>query len=954
MSLYRFVKSLYKFKQRCPGSGSVYDRSGCSNGAYIYYNIYNMSDRCWWFLPWEIVDSSGFVRVVGDRVDSVLRGFVSGRLGSINVLGVDAAAGYGKSVAAVRLAVDLSYDGWLVIIGFHSHELGRKLFEYVLRYMFVKFNVRSVGRAVRIGPLVLPRVVYVGGMDRYCPFFNIVADRCDERDKTCHVVRYMLEKAGVPRHMWGKPVKFLIEHKILNAKQFCDICPLMRKKGRLRRIPKDYWPDSRSRFGPRILYTRDVADVVEKYLFSLMYSYDYRRRKYVRTCLSRYVKLIDPRVGVCPRRLLLKPIFSRRYKRKSDGKVVFYNFWLYHGGLVILAPYELALKVARIAYHVRKGKKILFIVDEADALLFKKGYVPVFPPVAFRREFELLRVYVEYLLWLFSNERVDYDVAYKKFREIVGKYIRRKDGFLVGLFNFVYNNRDRVDNSVTVLLKVFFRLVKHIYSDADLDDLLSYLNNDKVLDEVSRLLAGLVGELGRDGFSELWFLDDADYEALRFWNLLYVLSMGRQERIGIGIVGGNAEKLVRVRYRGVARIVNVDKKISPLLSLYLLNNSFVSIVLINNMLYYEYYPYLYKLFDLAGKGVRVVLLSASLGTYFVNIGDIVAEVADKTGAKFKVLTLLSVNDIYFVERGEKRVVVISSDVLRNVRVHRFLALLPRYVVKLYKSRFGRGISCIIDVVKKYRCVIVTQNKVTAKYLAHIVSSVIGGDIVGFDSGYYVKGRVLITWLRSKLNRGVNIQDIDPGFVPSVFVFVGTFMSSVQRVGVYLYNDPSDDGFVTFLLPFVDRVYFVSGIVDRFYGAEVLCWIEQFIGRALRVSRMFNVRVYVGLPSNVLRFGWSTYLLAVKHLPDRRDVEHAYAELCNKYIWLLKKLDDPELPDRYKRIFVKRLKKIEMMISDPRLLFEHDVYFSGLDLGLLKNIGLGYLVKQAAELLTSVV
>jgi len=52
----------------------------------------------------------------------------------------------------------------------------------------------------------------------------------------------------------------------------------MRKKGRLRPIPKDCWPDSRSRFGTHILYTQDVVDVVEKYLFPFIHSYDIVRK----------------------------------------------------------------------------------------------------------------------------------------------------------------------------------------------------------------------------------------------------------------------------------------------------------------------------------------------------------------------------------------------------------------------------------------------------------------------------------------------------------------------------------------------------------------------------------------------------------------------------------------------------------------------------------------------------
>ena len=296
--------------------------------------------RRWWFDPDSVVHGSGFVVKTGSDVYWLLKRFVNGELGKVHILGIDAPAGHGKSVAGVRLAVDLSYDGWLVIIAFHSHELGRKLFEYGLRYAFVRAGlIGKWHKKIKLDPLILPRIIYVGGMDRYCPFYNIVADGCRDNDKTCYVVRHMLKKAGVPEVMWGKSVKYLIEHKILNAKEFCNHCPFMRENGRLRQIPQDYWPDSRSWFGPRILYTKDVADLVEKYLFPLMYRYDSMRGGWRRKLLSRYIKMVDPRVGVCPRRLLLKPIFSKKHRRKSDDKVVFYNFWIYHGGMVVLAPF---------------------------------------------------------------------------------------------------------------------------------------------------------------------------------------------------------------------------------------------------------------------------------------------------------------------------------------------------------------------------------------------------------------------------------------------------------------------------------------------------------------------------------------------------------------------------------------------------------------------------------------
>lgn len=96
-----------------------------------------LKSRRWWLLPYEIIERSGFVVKFGEDVYRDLENFVLNN-NDVNVLAIDAAAGYGKSLAAVKLAVDLSYDGWLTVYGFHAHSLGVKLLEYGIRHGFVR------------------------------------------------------------------------------------------------------------------------------------------------------------------------------------------------------------------------------------------------------------------------------------------------------------------------------------------------------------------------------------------------------------------------------------------------------------------------------------------------------------------------------------------------------------------------------------------------------------------------------------------------------------------------------------------------------------------------------------------------------------------------------------------------------------------------------------------------
>ncbi|RLG83062.1 MAG: hypothetical protein DRO40_05795 [Thermoprotei archaeon] len=943
------VKSVYKFEKSSQRSSSSNSRFR-NVGASVYYNIYNMlwlRGSRWWLFPDEVVGSSYFVVDVGSDVYWLLRSFANGKLGDINVLGIDAAAGYGKSLAAIKLAVDLSYDGWLIIVAFHSHELGRKLFEYVLRYSFIKHNLvgKWYKKVVGLGPLVLPRVDYIGGMERYCPFFDVVADMCSSDDKSCNVVKWMLSKISVPPHMWGKSIKFLIEHKILNAKQFCDVCPLMKKKGRLRSIPKDYWPDKLSRFGSRILYTMDVKDIVEKYLFLFIYDYDSRRKQWKRYWMSKYIKMIDPHVGVCPRRLLLKPIFSRRYKRKSDGKVVFYNYWLYHGGLVILAPYELALKIARIAYHVRGGRKILLIVDEADALFFKKSYVPVFPPSEFRKELELVKRYIEFFRWLLKNVDEDFDSVFRVFMDIVGRYIRKRKVFLKDLVSWILSNKDRIKCALECLYNLLYKYAVDYYGSNRIcfDDILSNEVFKWLSDEFASFIVH-VDDSGNDNEfnSVLNYFDGVSYECMRLWNILYVLSVVSQKRLVVNAVDSGEYVFVMKygggRYVGKVYEVNVNKKISPLYSLYLLRNSIVSLIMINNMLYYEYYPYLYEIFELASKNVKVILLSATLYTYFYNLHYYIDSIASKHKVRYRVITLLNSEDIYFRDM-RKRVRIYEDYRLRNIRVHNFIQFLPKFAFRFFVLKFNKSLYDLVEICKNRRCIIVVQNKLSAKYVAKVFSSVFKESPIVFDSGYYFKGKVLITWLRSKLNRGVSIHDIDRGFVPELFIFVGTFLSSVQRVKVYDINDVASHGYVAFDLWFVKNKYFVGGVIDVIYGTEVLCWVEQFVGRSLRVSRMYDVCVHILLPYGVARYDVSMYLSAIVFLPDLDDVQKRIDELDKKWIEYYMKIESCKCK-KLRSIYEKRLKRVEELLIDIEKLI-----IDGFGLGVLFKLDLGFLIRD---------
>jgi len=902
--------------------------------------------------PDEVVRSSGFIFDVGEGVYSLLRRFVDGGIG-VDLLGVDAAAGYGKTIAAARLAVDLSYEGWLVIIAVHSHELGRKVLEYVLRYFYVRS--RLTGKWWRklwsVYPIDLPRVVYVGGMDRYCPFYNVAPRGCRDGDRLCYIAREVVKKVGVPEVMWDKPIGWLIERKILNAKRFCENCPLMRVKGRLRPLPRDYLPSEESWFGPRILYTRDVEDVVERYLFYLLHDY---RGEWRRGRFARYVKLVDPSIGVCPRRLLLKPLISRRYRRKSDGKVVFYNFWIYHGGAVVIAPYDIALKIARIAHRVRNGRKILLIVDEADALLFKHEYVPVFPPSEFEKEVELVRRYLEFVLWYSKNEGADFDAVFKEFKRFVGSYIRKKDPFLRELLSWIIHNKDRIVSALNEWLYILEQYARGYYLDysSDLEELYrsGKLFNAEFVKRLSESLSSVIGYLRPQDYGDfsraLGVVRSLDFDALRFWNILYVLSMKSQRRLAviptIPLTGRDYRDYLRLgggRYVGSVVEVESESKVSPLYSLYLLSRGVPSLVLIDNVLFYEYYPYLREVFELA-KMVKVVLMSATLLTYFVNMSEYINVIASELGVRYYVFTFLNVEDIYFKGTLMKRVRVYVDPNLRDVRVHRVLMYLPEPVVRMFESKFGSSLHYLVEYVKSVGggVVIVVQNKMTAEYLSRVFSAVFKEDPVVFDSGYYFRSRLLITWLRSKLNRGVNIQDVDPSFVPRVFIFVGTFMSGIHRVVVLDYAELGVWGYVWFSLRYVKYRWFIAGAVDTVYGTEVACWIEQFVGRALRVSRLNNVDVSIVLPFEATEYAISCYIVAVKLLPDDGTVDY-YLKQADEY----EKRASMTKYENEKELLLKRAERMRDVVHDPKKLVDAT---GGV---LLKRIGLGHLVDEFVQM-----
>ena len=210
----------------------------------------------------------------------------------------------------------------------------------------------------------------------------------------------------------------------------------------------------------------------------------------------------------------------------------------------------------------------------------------------------------------------------------------------------------------------------------------------------------------------------------------------------------------------------------------------------------------------------------------------------------------------------------------------------------------------------------------------------------FDSGYYFNRKLLITWLRSKPNRGVDLSDIDPMFVPEVILFVGTFLSVVQSVGAYNVNDVGGYGYVVFNIPYVKGKYFVAGIVDLLYGVEAITWIEQFVGRALRVSRMYNVGVSILLPYGVARCAVSLYLSSVEFLSDIEDVEKMIEELGGKWIEYYTRLEGEGNP-KLREIYMKRLERVEKLLSDIGLLLKESFSLYILE----KHLCLGFLVRD---------
>ncbi len=912
--------------------------------------------------PDEVASSSLWM-VRDSSVYDLIYSYVRSGLG-VDVLGIDAPAGYGKSKDAVRLAIELSYDGWLVICAFHSHELGRKLFEYALKWTFLRLGLAGkwYRKLVRldIDPIDLPRLVYVGGMERYCPFIDIVASECKREDgtcvdeKICNIVKRMLSRSGVPSIMWDRSVKYLIEHKLLNAKEFCNHCPFMRRNGRLRRIPRSYWPDKHSRFGPRIMFTKDVEDLVEKYLFPLLHCY-YRRKGWKKFRLAKYVKKLDPLLGVCPRRLLLKPTFSKRYVRKSDGKVVYYNFWLlYHGGVVIFAPYELALRIARIAYRVRGGRKILLIIDEADALLLKKDYVPVFSIDAVKRELELVDRIADFLRYYKQHKDVPKSELIKKYLEMIVNSVSPVKVKLSIPFDYILSNYDVVRQSV---LYVWYlkRMIKMVCRDVEnvrtlvTDPFGMYLRR-RVGVEVSDIVCGMQW-LDLDAVYELYKKSFRYplHDLLRVWNIVVVLSLRNQKRIGLVKPHGYGKRIYTICDEEGCRIsteppfdrVKVEvvsgRKLSVFYALYLVRNTLFSIVLRNNMLYIEYYPYLREILDLALLRIKIVLMSATLNTLIANVRDDLGFEYDRNHGCYKVYVKVNELDdvdgksivvpkvvsvtlrVYsFVRKDDlldtnlrKRVVFVLDEDLRYVRVHRFIDL--DRVVSFFKFRTTVE-RRLRELLVRGSVVIVTQNKLTARFLAELIKKMYKVKYRALDSGYYFDKWILVTWLRSKLNRGVDIASVDPRFVPRFFIFVGTFASSAlravnleQRMAI---GSRHEFGFV------YDRAPFFVVRCDRMYMTEVACWIEQFLGRALRISRLYNVRVVVIAPPSIFESDVTCYsYVLLKRVPDI-DAVRVYVRELEKRIDALRKIVErcsrPESRERY----LRKISMLEERLSDP--------------------------------------
>lgn len=140
------------------------------------------------------------------------------------------------------------------------------------------------------------------------------------------------------------------------------------------------------------------------------------------------------------------------------------------------------------------GGKILLIIDEADALFFKRNYVPVFPPKEYERELELWRAYARFFIWLVRNYGVvhegsvvgfrlreafrDFDAVFKRFKEFVGVIVRRKDSFLRELLVWVLGDVIKLSGVVNSIYKLFVRFCESCGYDPE-----DVLNNDKLFKE---------------------------------------------------------------------------------------------------------------------------------------------------------------------------------------------------------------------------------------------------------------------------------------------------------------------------------------------------------------------------------------------------------------------------------------------------------------------------------------
>ena len=165
-----------------------------------------------------------------------------------------------------------------------------------------------------------------------------------------------------------------------------------------------------------------------------------------------------------------------------------------------------------------------------------------------------------------------------------------------------------------------------------------------------------------------------------------------------------------------------------------------------------------------------------------------------------------------------------------------------------------------------------------------------------------------------------MHDVDSSFVPRFFVFAGSFLSPIKKVLSFDERDPSEPGYMSFRLEWIGDRYFVVYDSDVVYDTEVMCWIEQFVGRALRVSRMYGVSVVTFIPRIFVR-AVSVYLLAVVALPSIDDVYRAFEEIER----MIKK--EKRLIEKYgwnKEFVELRMKAINRLVSyliDVEELFE---------------------------------